>query len=229
MILSKKQIILIVAAGIIVLAIPAGIFGYPRFKTWMENREFLANPELHDDFVAAQSKEAEIKTNPDRLETYVTAMMRYKALGDISKDERFYERALRIGISAMEKFGTQSYLPYLNASTIYMLLKDYQNAEKMLKKAIEMAPGDPQLYLRLIELYRDFMKKSEAEVIAVYEDSLQRLVNVLPVFSDYAAYLKSINRLEEALDKYRLLLKAVPGNPIYTQEVKDLENAVKNR
>jgi len=229
MILNKKLIILIIVAGIIVLAIPAGIFGYPYLKIWIEDREFLANPKLHDDFVAARDKEREIRTNPERMETYISAMMRYKGLGDASKDERFYNRALAVGAQAIEKFGTQSYLPFLNSATIYTLLKNYPAAEKMIQKALEMAPGDAQLYLRLIELYRDFMKKPESEIIAVYENALQRLVNVVPVFSDYAAYLKSISRLDEALDKYKLLLKAVPDNPIYAQEVKDLERAIKNR
>ncbi|MEK7211719.1 MAG: hypothetical protein AAB731_03735 [Patescibacteria group bacterium] len=227
--MSKRKIILTVAIILVLGSIPAAIFGYPYFKTYLEDREFLANPAIHDQFVAARDKEREIKTNPERLETYVSAMMRYKGLGDVTKDKRFYYRALDIEARATKKFGVKSYLPALNASTIYMSLGEYEKAETNIKKAIEMAPGDAQLYLRLIELYKDFMKKDEASVIAVYETGIQRLVNVLPLYNSYAAYLREINRLEESLDKYRILRKAAPDNPLYGQQVKELELLVKDR
>jgi|GEM_PF-4971676 tetratricopeptide (TPR) repeat protein len=156
-------------------------------------------------------------------------MMRYKSIADVTKDKRLYERALKIADLATARFGTKSYLPALNASTIYMSLGDYEHAEKNIKQAIEMAPGDAQLYLRLIELYKDFMKKDETTIIATYETGIQRLVNVLPLYNSYAAYLREINRLDEALDKYQILHKAMPDNPIYAQLIKELEVAIKNR
>lgn len=229
MILHKKQIVLIIIVALAVISVPGVIFGYPYFRVWQENREFLANPQIHDDFLAAREKELEIKTNPDRIETYITAMNRYKGLGDVTKDGRLYARALAIGDLAAEKFGTKSYVPYLNKSTIYTILGEYDQAEAMIKKSIEMSPGDAQLYLRLVELYKDFMKKDEAAVIAVYENAIQRLVNVLPVYNDYAAYLRQINRADEALDKYEILHKAVPDNPAYTQAVKELQAQIKGR
>jgi len=226
---GKKQIIITVIIAFVILSVPGVIFGYPYFKIWRENREFLANPQIHDDFVAAMDKEAEIKKDPTRIETYITAMNRYKGLGDVTKDVRFYERALAISDKTIDKFGTQSYLSYINASTIYMAIGDYTKAEEMIKKSIEMSPGDAQLYLRLIELYRDFMKKSESEIIAVYENAIQRLVNVLPVYNAYAAYLRDIGRFEESLDKYEILYKAMPDNPLYAQTVKELRIKVANQ
>ena len=225
---NKKYLILAIAA-LAVISVPGVIFGYPYFRVWQENREFSANPRIHDDFLAAREKTAEIKTNPDRLETYITAMNRYKSLGDTTKDGRLYARALAIGDLAAKKFGTKSYIPYLNQSTIYTILGEYDRAEAMIKKSIEMSPGDAQLYLRLVELYKDFMKKDEAAVIAVYENAIQRLVNVLPVYNDYAAYLRQISRLDEALDKYEILHQAVPDYPAYTQAVKELQAQIKNR
>lgn len=229
MIFGKKQTIILIIVALAILAIPGVIFGYPYFRTWQENREFLANPEIHDAFVAAMDKEAEIKKDPSRTETYLTAMMRYKSLGDVTKDERFYFRALKVADAAFKAVGTKSYLPYVNASVIYMSLGNYSKAEEMIKKSLEMAPGEAQLYLRLIELYRDFMKKSESEIIAVYENAIQRLVNVLPVYNSYAAYLRDIGRLEESLDKYEILHKAMPDNPLYAQIISELKIAIKNQ
>jgi len=225
----KQKYIFVIIVVLIVLSVPGIIFGYPHLKTYLEDREFLANPAIYDQFIAARDKEREIKTNPDRLETYITAMMRYKSIADVTKDKRLYERALKIADLATARFGTKSYLHALNASTIYMSLGDYEHAEKNIKQAIEMAPGDAQLYLRLIELYKDFMKKDETTIIATYETGIQRLVNVLPLYNSYAAYLREINRLDEALDKYQILHKAMPDNPIYAQLIKELEVAIKNR
>lgn len=226
---GKKQIIITVLIAFVILAVPGVIFGYPYFKTWQENREFLANSEIHDAFVAAMEKEAQIKNDPTRVETYLTAMNRYKSLGDITKDQRFYFRALNVADAAFKTVGTKSYLPYVNSSVIYMNLGDYAKADEMIKKSIEMAPGEAQLYLRQIELYRDFMKKTDAEVIAVYENAIQRLVNVLPVYNSYAAYLRDIGRLDESLDKYEVLHKAMPDNQLYSQAIDDLKAAIKNR
>ena len=226
---GKKQIIITALIAFVILAVPGVIFGYPYFKTWQENREFLANSEIHDAFVAAMEKEAEIKKDPSRVETYLTAMMRYKSLGDKTKDERLYFRALKIANAAFKTVGTKSYLPYVNASVVYMNLGNYGKAEEMIKESIEIAPGEAQLYLRLIELYREFMKKTDAEVIAVYENAIQRLVNVLPVYNSYAAYLRDIGRLDESLDKYEVLHKAMPDNQLYSQAINELKAAIKNR
>ena len=71
------------------------------------------------------------------------------------------------------------------------------------------------------------MKKSDAEIVAVYEEALKRVTKTDDIMSSYAVYLEDTGNYKDALKYYEILLKNYPNNQTYKEEVANLKLKVK--
>ena len=132
-------------------------------------------------------------------------------------------KALAVFEEGIRKFGHKNVIFYWNGGGLAENHGDFTLAEYYYKESIRIASTYGEGYIKLAELYRFRMKKSEDDVVTVYKQGLNRNPANGPLLLENAAYLKSIGRHKDALEAYKLLLKAFPGNSGYEQSIKEME------
>lgn len=208
-----------------------GYFGYtkwykPKKITWDEEKMFsyLITEQMKDDYGTAKKAEADILQNPTDFNAYLRAGFSWKVLGESTKQDIFFDRSLDAYLGAIKQFGVQYAMPYVNAGNIYKLRGDFKTTEEMFKKALEITPGEPDLYVRLAELYRFDMKKSPEEILAIYDEGVKRCVSTMPLAISKAAYLRSVGKKEEAMELYQKIYEATKDE-IYLWEIEDIQQS----
>ncbi|MBT3539011.1 hypothetical protein HOF40_02730 [Candidatus Parcubacteria bacterium] len=134
------------------------------------------NPELQsfvDEIEKWESKQAE---DPERVETFNTLGMAWKSLGDRTKDDRHYERALEVYKEGIERTDGKNTLFLKNAAAMSKYLKRYEDVEGFYLSAIEVAPGEQATYIELAELYEYQLKKNSEEIISLLDSGIERAV-----------------------------------------------------
>lgn len=219
----KKLILLACLFAVLAIVV---IFGLPTWKNAREEKlilSYLEDSQLKEDYEHAMEGEEKIKEGADNLAPYIQAGFYWKTLGETTKEELFFKKALGAYSAAMEDFGMQYYMPYSGSAGIYETLGEYENAEKNYKKAIEISPGEAPLYIRLAELYRFSMNKMPEEIQAIYNQGEQRVLDTTPLFVSKASYLKEIGRKEEALVLFEAVFEKTKSD-IYKMEVDQLKS-----
>lgn len=159
-----------------------------------------------EDYESAIKAEQDIKKDGKNYDNYNAAAFWWKSLGDLTKKEIFYRRAIEVYVFAGKFFEDKKiYQPYQNLANIYVILKEYDNAEKALKDAIALAPEVGSLYVRLADLYQNAMKTPSQKIIDLYESAIhQKFFQPDTIYPAYATYLCGISKVQEALDKTKL-------------------------
>ena len=221
--MSKKIVIVISIAILACLGTLATFFIIlPKIEEQKLVKQLASNDSTKRDFERILEREKKLKDNPQDVEQYTGLAFNWKSIADTLNDKKFYEKALEAAIEGLDRFPRHAVLN-MNAGNLYKELGKYEDAEKRFRKAIESAPGDPQTYLLLIDLYKYNLKKSETEIVKVYQEGLSRLVNTLPLLNSFAAYLRDTGQKQRALEFYRELSKALPDNKAYKIAIEELE------
>ena len=174
-------------------------------------------------FNKAQDQEAKIKATPDNAALYLSLGLTWKSLGDLSGTEAFYKNSLASYEEGIKRFGSKNILFYLNAGTVAELLSDYGTSERYYKKAIEISPGDDNGYAYLATLYDYKLHKSKEEVVAVYNQGIQKLVNPISMIAARGSFLRRIGDYRGALPDYEILVKNFPDRQGYKDIVLELK------
>ncbi|NQU83149.1 MAG: hypothetical protein HQ536_00395 [Parcubacteria group bacterium] len=222
-----KKIIFII---LVFVVLGGGIWGILR---WNDTRSFkqeeekmlalIASNELRDDYDEARKAEAKIKETPDILLPYIQAGFAWKILADSTREEVFYKKATDVYKQAIDHFEMQYYMPYANLASIYQTLGEFEKTEEMLKKALQIVPGEAPLYTKLAELYHYDMNKTPEEVLAVYDEGIERGLSAIPLMIAKAAYLRDIGQLEESIVIYEEIYAAT-GSESYKSEIDRLKS-----
>jgi len=229
-VITYKKIIL---SLIVVLAIVGLSFGGVwAYKKWIQPKEIVWNEEelklyltteqMKDDYGMAMKAEADILKNPADLNAYLRAGFSWKVLGESTGQEIFIDRSLSVYENAIKQFEMQYYMPYVNVGNIYKMRGDFEKTEEMYLKAMEIAPGEPDLYIRLVELYKYDLNKSEEKILSVYDEGFSKTVNALPLAVSKAAYFKFIGKNDEAIDLYQKIYQETQDE-MYLWEIEDIK------
>jgi len=143
-------------------------------------------------------------------------------LADQTGNSEYYLKAEQVYRKMTEKF-PDYWVPWWNLANLQRQLKEFEEAEKSFKKAIEIAPGEGMLYLGLIELYQYNLKKSEEEILAIYQEALKRVVENIDVIISYASYLYQIDKKEEALKYYQTAFEKYPEATQIKEEIEKIK------
>lgn len=136
-----------------------------------------------------------LKKKPGKKELgnyYANLGLAWKSLADRTKNNAYYQEALIVyekGIKASSRKNTQF---LFNAGNMAIYLKDYQRAGKYYEEAMRAAPGDPEAYIRLANLHKDYLHSKPAVVIAIYDKGIKRMVAPAPLMQEKENYLKSL-------------------------------------
>lgn len=185
-----------------------------------DKKEFL---EMYDKVKSAQAILQHPKDENEEVGNLLSLGNNWKALAELTKDDYFYSRALAVFEEGIRKFGHKNVIFYWNGGGLAENHGDFSLAEHDYKESIRIAPSYGEGYIKLAELYRFKLHKSDDEVEAVYKQGRNANPMNGPLLLENAAYLKGIGRFKDALEEYKLLLKVFPGNSGYEQTIKELE------
>lgn len=230
---KTNKIILIVVLVLAVLLIGAGIYWKKDISFLMEQKNLQAliknKPELNDRLAVALQNEKIILSGKQESAKYVELGLQWKALGELSGANVFFEKSLAVYENGIKKFGRENILFYLNGGKLLEKLGNYTKAETYYKNAIEIGINYTDGYLALAELYELKMDKSAEEVIAVYDLGLKQIGQDGQLILEKASYLRKVGKNAEALPLYQELLKRYPTNQGYKDVISKLEEAIKNK
>jgi tetratricopeptide (TPR) repeat protein len=227
---KRKKIILSLVIILACFIVGSGTYYFVFFRKHQsviisENEilPLLTTDYLKETYEKAKKGDESIKNEPERVQNYFIAGIEWKTLGDLTNDERFYKKALEIYEKAIKITKGSNTVALVNAASMNILIKKYDVAEKYLQQAIVVSPGDIDLYLRLLELYKYYMKKDVGTVLAVYENAMKYVLNPFDVLRDRAAYLYELGRFDDALKDYKKLAEKFPNNETFKEKVAELE------
>ena len=162
------------------------------------------------------------KAEKKDYQTYLEEGLHWKSLADQTGNSEYYLKAEQVYRKMTEKF-PDYWVPWWNLANLQRQLKEFEEAEKSFKKAIEIAPGEGNLYLGLIEFYQYDLKKSEEEILAVYQEALKRVVENIDVIISYASYLYQIGKKEDALKYYQTAFEKYPEATQIKEEIEKIK------
>jgi len=229
--MTKRNKILVLVVAVFVLVV-GGMFAIYQQRTSNareeqtvlkkigDKKELL---EIYDKVKRAQAVLQHPKDENEEVGNLLSLGNNWKALAELTKDDYFYKKALAVFEEGIRKFGHKNVIFYWNGGGLAENHGDFTLAEYYYKESIRIASTYGEGYIKLAELYRFRMKKSEDDVVTVYKQGLNRNPANGPLLLENAAYLKSIGRHKDALEAYKLLLKAFPGNSGYEQSIKEME------
>ncbi len=227
--MHKKRIIL-VSAIILACLVLGGAASYFLFFnkgdivfSEQEVLPLLTTDYLKETYEKAKKAMEDIKKEPERVQNYFVAGMEWKTLGDLTNNEKFYKKSLELYEKAVEVTDGKNTIALSNAASINILLKNYNAAEKYLQDAITVSPGDIDLYLRILELYKFYMKKDVEAIVQIYNDAMKRVLNPFGLLRDRAAYYYELGKYEEALKDYETLAEKFPDTLAFKERVDELK------
>ncbi len=226
--MSRKKIItlLAVVAGlafaiaIVMRLVTQGVIGDPNRALFNRIKD---KPQLVELYRMAEDEDEKMRAEPENPSRYLNAGLAWKGLGDGSRERVFLEKSLAIYEDGMERFGQKNILFYLNAGKVAESLGDYAKAEQYYRTAITISPLDESSYLYIADMYIYKMKKTNEEILAVFNDAEQKVSDKLAVIWARGTYLRRINDYEKALKDYEALVENFPQEAGYKQIVAELK------
>lgn len=220
--MNRKSVISISILVVVVLAIVLWQVAYNNPDQKLLN-QIKNDPSLVEIFSKAKEVEKRLLDSSVQPQDYLTLGFYWKSLGDRSNIKDFYYKSLDVYESGAQKYGSQNVLFYWNAGKLAEEISDYAKAESYYKKSIETAPGDESGYIGLASLYFYKMKKTEAEVLKVYEEGMKKMVINTPLVAARASYLRLVGDNAKALEDYKTLLNLFPENVGYKEIIQELQ------
>lgn len=177
-----------------------------------------------DAYALAQKGEQLIAKDAGNVEGYVNAGNNYKAIADQLHNDEAFHLAVYYYETGVQRLGTRSTVLLNNLGNVYQAMQDYPRAIRAYKKSIESNPGDPAAYLALLTLYQEKTHPPTTDILALYKQALETLVDNTRVVQMLAEYLQSIGHSQEALQYYQLLQKRFPGQ--FDSDIQKVEASI---
>ncbi len=214
---------MIIIAVVAVLAVVGGISGYYYRQNQKEAKFLSSNPQTKEAYAKVLQRQGDIKNDKNNYDAYMSLAFSWKGIGEVTREDKYLERAVDAYDEVVKRWGIKAYLPFVNRANVYIELKEYTRAENDLKVALEIDPGEQNLYVTLADLYKNYMKKDGKIVKSVYEQGLKTVIGGGNLVLSYASYLKELGEYGESLKYYKMLKQAYPNNPGYDEVIKELE------
>lgn len=224
--MNKNKIIF----GSSVMVILVGIVGYFIWQFFNDPFRKLTSLEKTKPQLAPliqEVRQALINLNKDKIDVknYVILGFTWKSLADQTQEQKYYRKALEVYEEGITFSARKNTLLIMNAGSMAIYLNDFQLAKQYYEEAISIAPGDIAGYLKLIELHKYKLKSPSEQILAIYNQGLEKLVfNRGELLKERAGYEREIGNYELALKDYELLSKADPQNKRYKEIIAELKN-----
>lgn len=156
---------------------------------------------------------------------YLNEGLKYKSEGDAGNKDSYY-KSIEAYQKASDVAEGKVWIPYLNLGNVYRLVADFKNAEKSYDKALEIT-SESTVYKAKIDMYRYELKKSEDEMVVIYEEAIEKVVDNVDLVKNYAVYLSNIGKYSESLEYWKMISEKFPDEQMYKDEIAELETILK--
>lgn len=149
-------------------------------------------PELEKFIDKIKEAQDKVEKEPENVKNFFMLGLCWKGLADKTLDKKFYMEALNIYEKAIDLTNRKNTVALANAGNMNCYLDNYDKAEKYYQEAIDVSPGDMDLYLKLVELYRYKLKKGENEIVEIFDKGIARMIDPKPLIIRKTLYLQEI-------------------------------------
>lgn len=112
----------------------------------------------------------------------------------------------------LEKSPLRSAAAYIGLGSMHQMKNEFDEAERLFKKALEIEPNHPDAHLRLAVIYEAQEKWQEAA--DSYEIGLKRSPDNAQAHNNLGAVYEELGRADEAIKQYEEALRLVPDNSV---------------
>lgn len=154
-----------------------------------------------------------LKEFPDYYEVYLE-------LGQVERNLGDYDAAIKYTKKASEVIASSS-IPWLNLSSYYSEIEEYNKAYDALWGAQKASPDYYMVYEKIVDFYKWHYPQKQDEIPAVYELGIAQ-TNDAHLVKAYADYLFDNNRKGDALKYYLQLQQYNPNNETINNRIKEI-------
>lgn len=215
-------------ALVLILLFLAGgwfVFGRVWWNDAALGRELTAlqnQPDYGDRATRIMELRDSLRQDSANAELLISLGNNWKQIADFTQKQEHFQHALDAYARAYQSSGEKNSLALANQGIIYVLLRDYVKAEQTYRLAVEKNPGEPDYYVRLVEVLR-FAQSSHESIIEVYRLGLDQLVDNALLVQSLAEYLFDIGRYTDALTYYKILATKYEG---FDERIKEIEQKI---
>jgi len=164
-------------------------------------------------FVDRIEKMKEILENNKTIDNYIGIGNDYYNLEEYSLAVSSYKKAIKIGGGS---------LVYSNIGNIYKDMGKYEKAEESYLQSLEISPRQPDIYIKLFELYKIPWKNRLYSPDAILEKGLSEMPDDPNILINLADYCRDMGEKERAIGYYRRALGTQPDNDTIKEELTKL-------
>lgn len=205
--MDKKIRIGLMACVVIVLGVAVASFfmrhqeaqqAQSKFITEKVQHLTLDDQHIYKDRIAQADKW--LQDNPDakpedRYNTTMTKGHNLYGLGKLSQAKDTYLRASEIM--------PENYSAYVALCAVEVDMLDNDSALTHIRKAIELSPKNPDVWIRFIELKRDRFGASNEELNGLYVDAVVKTDNNINLLTSYAQFAEKAGNLQTAYEYWQ--------------------------
>jgi tetratricopeptide (TPR) repeat protein len=140
----------------------------------------------------------------------------YSGLGELSEAENYYNEALKIY--------SQDASALVGIALLKIEEKDFASARTLLGQATEYAPDNADIWLRYIQITREYFPNESQEIQGLYEQAIQKTRSHIDILTSYAQFLEQKGDIENAKRIWKQAADQNPTNPVYMQEYNRLSS-----
>ena len=122
-----------------------------------------------------------------------------------------YENAYNSYLKSLE-LNSQSRIQWLALGDLLVKMKAYKTAENAYGKAKTINAYEPQVYLKLVELFQLAIPPDNGKIKQLFEEGLTNIADNTLLLDAYARWSARIGDKTKAIELYRQLIKLQPGN-----------------
>jgi tetratricopeptide (TPR) repeat protein len=209
-----QKIFFIFAIAVIILMV-AAVFVVPVISSKARLNSYRKD-ETKKTFVEKIDKINNMPESSKSTNEYIDLGNSYYALGE-------HNSAISAYREAASKTDDYSPTAYANIGNAYLGMKNYTKAQEAYLKSIEQDPGQPQVYLNLVEIYKLPWEGKKYDGEQILLKGLEYKNADVTLLSNLANYYKDGGNREKAIEYFEKALKASPSNEAIKRDLEALK------
>ncbi len=133
-----------------------------------------------------------VPADDKKVTWYLELGLAWKSLADRTQNIEHYRQALKIYEAGIDFTGRTNTVLINNAGNMSIYIKDYAKARQYFEESIRLSPGDPEAYLRLVDLHIDYLKSDRQTVLTILENGINRMPDPGFLTKKKESYLRSL-------------------------------------
>lgn len=227
--IRKKHVVAFLAIDAII-AFLAWQYGAPAYASYQDRKTrqtLQRDARTKDTYPDLLKAEQYVKDHPDDPQGLISTGLVWKTFGEATGERKYFERSRDEFERGAALFGERNTVVLLNAGNLQRMLGNYLRAEELYQQAIRVNPGQGELYLALVDLYRYNLKeRGDRAIIDLFRAGLEHVVTNADLVQNLAYYLKDMKRYQDALPYFDLLAQSYPDDPSYPEVIQELREGI---